>query len=56
MLEVWGDNGGDTISEEEYEKVGHDTAMEYHRNYCWLYGFGFCGDCALDKHMGKENE
>ena len=51
MLASWGGNGGDTITEEEYEKVGFDKAMEYHKQYCWYHGFGYCDNCALDKHI-----
>lgn len=55
MLESWGGDGGDTITTEEFEKVGFDKAMEYHKEYCWHHGFGYCDNCALDKHIsGKE--
>lgn len=49
MLSTWGGDGGDTINQEEFERVGFDKAMEYHKYYCWYHGFGYCDNCALDK-------
>lgn len=53
MLESWGGDGLDTITEEEYQRVGHEKAVEYHETYCWHYGMGYCDNCALIKHRRK---
>lgn len=54
MLETWGGDGGDTITQEEFERVGYDEAKKYHDEYCWYHGFGYCDNCALDKHFKAE--
>lgn len=41
MLSTWGGDGGDTINQEEFERVGFDKAMEYCKRYCWCHGFGY---------------
>ena len=56
MLESWGGNGFDTITEEEYQRVGHEKAREYHKEYCWHYGMGYCDNCALNKHLTEVND
>ena len=49
MLSGWGGDGLDTITQEELERVGYDTAKEYCKVYCWYHGFGYCKRCAYEK-------
>lgn len=52
MLSTWGGNNGiDTISQDELECVGFDTCAEYCKKYCWHYGMGYCDNCAYDKEV-----
>lgn len=49
MLETWGGEGLDTISENEFAEVGYDVAEKYCKTYCWHYGNGYCNNCAYEK-------
>lgn len=50
MLSTWGgDNGLDTISQQELYSVGFDTCAKYCKEYCWFHGVGYCENCAYDK-------
>ena len=56
MLDTWGGNNGiDTISQDELDHVGYDTCAEYCKKYCWFYGMGYCGNCAYDKERTKRH-
>lgn len=56
MLESWGGDGFDTITKEEFERVGFDTCKQYCMNYCWDYGYGYCDNCAYDKEIKKRRK
>ena len=56
MLNTWGGNGMDSVSDEEYQKVGFDKCTRYCSEYCWHHGMGFCDDCAYDKELRKRRK
>lgn len=57
MLSTWGGNNGrDTISQDELDCVGFDTCAEYCKKYCWDYGIGYCANCAYDKERKNRKQ